>query len=642
MSVEFFCLIVVLVLILNYYDRRWAASGQSRLYTLCLWLSAATIALNMACVFTIEHFSLFPLWVNLLLNSCYFAMVAALATLTAYYLLRLILEHVYDNRCRRVLSAVMAAIYALYMALLLLNLRLGILFYFDRDGIYRRGPLINVGYLLLGAELGLLVLCALQYRRSISQPMRRVMQILPPTVVLLMVYQLIYPDVLFNGSIIVAADLILLLNFQSRRVEMDSLTCVGNRSSFYRDLSLRLGGRQQFQVIVVDIRQFGMVNQRYGQANGDALLYEAARYLSGLHPRGRAFRVGNVEFALLAPYGGVVSAGKLLEEVRGRFGRGWELGALRISLEARFAELVYTDQDWTATDILEFLKYSVSLSDQREDHLVRFDEAVYRQMERRREVLLLMRRAVEEGRFQVWYQPVYHCADGAFSSAEALLRLRDDRGELVPPSLFIPLAEETGLIDQLSWIVLEEVCRLLSSGQVPQFRSVSINLSAQQFLSGETVERITGCLRRYRLDPGRLKLEITERVLSEDMVRTRAMMERLTAMGVRFYLDDFGTGYSNLAGVLELPFDCVKLDHSLIAGYPDDERTSAVVDTMLELFHAMGCRVVAEGVETDRQARAITAKGADWIQGYHYARPMPPEALPDFFRGLAASRSPNP
>lgn len=632
MSVEFFCLIMVIILILNYYDRRWAASGQSRLYSVCLWLSAATIALNLACVFTIDHFYSFPLWVNLLLNSGYFALLLAMCTVTAYYLLRLILEHVYNSRCQRILSVVLAVLYTAYIILLLLNLRFGILFYFGADGIYRRGPLINVGYAVMGVELVLLVLCALKNRRSISQPMLRVMQILPPTVVLLVIYQMLYPDVLFNGSIIVAADMILLLNFQSRRVELDSLTCVGNRSSFYRDLTLRLGGKQQFQIIVVDIRQFGAVNQHYGQANGDALLYEAARWLDRLHPRGRAFRLGNVEFALLAPYGGMVSAGKLLEKVCGRFRRRWELGSLQIPLDVRFAELIYTDQDWSATDILEFLKYSISLSEQREDHLVRFDVSVYQQMERRRQTLRLIRRAVEEDRFQVWYQPVYHCADGVFSSAEALLRLRDDQGELVPPSLFIPLAEETGLIDQLSWIVLEQVCRFLSSGQVPQFQSVSINLSSQQFASEELIDRITGCLNRYRLSPERLKLEITERVLSEDMARMRTMMERLTALGLQFYLDDFGTGYSNLAGVLELPFACVKLDHSLVSGYPDDERTSAMVDTMLELFHAMGCQVVAEGVETSLQAQAITAKGADWIQGYYYARPMPPEELADFFR----------
>ena len=630
MSVEFFCLIVVIILILNFYDRRWAASGRSRLFLLCLWLSGATIALNIACVFTISQFHHLPLWVNLLLNSGYFAMVVGMSTVTAYYVLRLILEHVYSVRCLRILSTALGVLFLLYGVLLLVNLRTGLIFYFNEEGLYCRGPLVNVGYGVMGVELGLLIFCALKNRRSISQPMQRVMQILPPVVVLLAVYQILSPDVLFNGSIIVAADIILLLNFQSRRVEMDSLTCVGNRSSFYRELQLRLGGKQQFQVIAVCIRQFGTINQHYGQASGDALLYEAARWLDRAHRRGRAFRVGNVEFVLLAPYTGMVSAGKLLEDVCSRFRQSWVLGQERFSLDVRFAEIVCTDQDWSATDILDFLKFSIGQADQREDHLVRFDEALYQQMEQRRQTLLLMRRAVEEYRFEVWYQPVYRCAGGEFTSAEALLRLRDDQGELVPPSRFIPLAEETGILDQLSWIVLEDACRLLGSGEIPWIQSVSINLSAQQFISDELIGRVADCLHRYQLDPGRLKLEITERVLAEDMGRMHQVMDKLAALGVSFYLDDFGTGYSNLSGVLELPFDCVKLDHSLIAGYPDDERSSAVVDAMLELFHTMGCQVVAEGVETERQAQAVTAKGADWIQGYYYARPMPWEELKAF------------
>ena len=295
MSVEFFCLIVVIILMLNYYDRRWAASGQSRLYSVCLWLSAATIALNMACVFTIDHFHSFPLWVNLLLNSGYFALVLGMSTVTAYYLLRLILEHVYNSRCRRVLSVVLAALYAFYALLLLLNLRLGFIFYFDRSGVYCRGPLINVGYAVMGVELALLVLCALKNRRSISQPMRRVMQILPPTVVLLVIYQILYPDVLFNGSIIVAADMILLLNFQSRRVETDSLTCIHNRTSFYHELTLRLAGEQHFQVLVIALKQFTFINQHYGHRQGDSLLYDIACWLTRVHREGKAFRVGNVD-----------------------------------------------------------------------------------------------------------------------------------------------------------------------------------------------------------------------------------------------------------------------------------------------------------------------------------------------------------
>ena len=235
---------------------------------------------------------------------------------------------------------------------------------------------------------------------------------------------------------------------------------------------------------------------------------------------------------------------------------------------------------------------------------------------------------------------MYRCGTGAFSSAEALLRLEDFQGRAVPPSVFIPLAEETGLIDELSWIVLEEVCRLLGGGQAAGLETVSINLSMQQFMDPDLTGRVTGCLARHGVSPERLKIEITERVLLQDLERMRKVMGELSAKGVRFYLDDFGTGYSNLSSVLDLPFECIKLDQSLLVAFPEDRRADMLVHTLLELFHKMGQRVVVEGVETAAQAEGLRRYDADWLQGYYYARPLPEERLLSFLldRSLTEAR----
>lgn len=632
LSVEVFCLILVVVLILNHYDRHWYATPTTRLYHTCLWLSVATITLNILCVFTIGQSQYVPRWVNLLLNSAYFLLVVGLSTVIGYYLLLLILEHVYRRTCLRRAALMQLGLFLLYGWLLLYNAFSGILFSIDEVGRYCRGPLINAGYGVMALQLMLVLLCYLRNRSSISPPMRRVLRILPPTVLLLTAYQLAYPDVLFNGSIIFAADLILLLNFQSRRVEVDALTFIGNRGSFFRELELRLAGKQHFQVLAVSIRQFTYVNQHYGHQQGDALLCAIARWLSGVQSGGTAFRLGNVDFALLLPYTGMVAGEENLNRVYRRFQEPWVLDELHITLECRVAELIHTDQDWTATDALEFLQFSLNLASQRDDRLSPFHRELFLQLERQRHILQLTRRAIRERSFEVWYQPIYHSATRSFSSAEALLRLRDTDGSLVPPDLFIPLAEQTGTLEDLTWAVLEEVCRLLGSGRAPGLQSVSINLSLPLFLSDQLIPRITGCLERHGVPPRQLKIEITERVLAEDMHQVRATIEALTALGIRFYLDDFGVGYSNLSMVLGLPFSCIKLDHSLTQAYPDDRKASAIVEHLMDLFHSIGCQVVAEGVETSHQVRAFTQKGADWLQGYFYARPMPAEALVRFLR----------
>lgn len=178
--------------------------------------------------------------------------------------------------------------------------------------------------------------------------------------------------------------------------------------------------------------------------------------------------------------------------------------------------------------------------------------------------------------------------------------------------------------------MLEEVCRLLGGGTASALESVSINLSMQQFLDPDLVPRLRRCLETYALSPDRLKIEITERVAAQDIGRTAEVMGQLSGMGIHFYLDDFGAGWSNLSCALDLPFQCVKLDHSLLSAYPASPRSRQLIHGLVALFHELDVAVVAEGVETQAQADALGGCGVDWLQGYHLARPMPEEALVTF------------
>lgn len=632
LSAELFSLIIILILMLNFYDRRWKGFPQRKIYHLCLLTSAGSILLNILCVYIIDQAWDVPLWVNLLCNSGYFLLIVAVSTIIAYYLMRLLFEHIYQQRQQRIFAGIFLFSYLIFFALILYNLRSGVIFYFDENRSYCRGPLINFGYGIMGIQLIMLIFITLRNLKSVSLPMRRVMGILPPTILLLTAYQLLYPDVLFNGGIIVAANIILLVNFQSRRIEQDTLTSSGSRKSFHQELTLRLGGHQHFQIVMISIHSFGSVNHRYGHEKGDNLLYEIAKWLEELHPSGHSFRVGNLEFTLLVPYTGMVASRNLLDTISRQFSQPWCVDDMNVVLDASFADLICTDQDWNATDILEFLNFSLSLAKERPDHMVRFDEEVYRKMEQRNQIIKRMQRSVREGLFQVWYQPICHCATGSFSMAEALVRMVDSDGTPISPAVFIPLAEQHGLITEISSFVLQNVGRLLSETDPDQLATVSVNLSMQQFMSTGLISELQELTDQYHFDPGRLKLELTERVLSEDIPRMHQIMDRLQQMGFRFSLDDFGTGYSNLSAVLDCSFSSIKLDKSLIQGYSDNKRSSFIVNAMLDLFHHMGCEVVAEGVETEAQAEALISRGADWIQGFHYARPMPEADFLQFLR----------
>lgn len=629
LTTEVFSLVVSIILLFNYRGRKWHYSRKSKFYLVCLSTTIVSIILNILCVHSIENAAGYlPRWFHMLINSGYFVLILFMVTVVACYLLEIIYEHIYEQRWMQRIRRVFIGITAAYMALVVSNPVTGFLFWFDAENHYLRGPLNRVGYYLMAVEVLIILGCALLNWKHLNDSARQVIRTLPPAVILLTIFQLLYPDNLLNGGIMVITDIIMLFNFQSHRIEVDSLTGLGNRGCLYQQMERRIRLQSYFQVIVVSLSRFNLINQHYGAKNGDAFLYEVGRWMDELSPEGQVYRMGNVEFCVLFSYRNEEQAEFWVKAVQQRFLQPWVVGEIKVVLPVRCAEVVYQGEQWNCSNIFEFINYSLRHTSGK-DGLVRFDQKLFACWNRDREVLSLLRQAVRDNRLEVWYQPLYDCKTGRYNSAEALIRMRDHDGNLISPSVFIPLAEENGLVDELTWFVLEEICRFLG-GERYGIESVSLNMSAQQFVSSDLIQRIEDCLRRYQVQPQRLKIEITERVLSEDVERMCAIINRLRDMGVCFYLDDFGTGYSNLSSLLGIPISCVKLDRSIISGYPHDKHSCIMVKTIVHLFHQMGCRIVAEGVEDELAARQLRLVGVDWIQGFYYAKPMPVDMFTAF------------
>ncbi|WP_130848506.1 diguanylate cyclase domain-containing protein [Intestinimonas timonensis] len=437
LSAELLCIIILVLLMFSSHGQKQAPTRRQRVYQACLLLSLDSILLNILCVFTIGGTIVVPLWLNVLLNSLYFFISVLMCSVMAAYLFSLILEHAYSDRTLRRAIVFVAVLTLFFAAAVLWNLRSGILFFFDEQGAYRRGPLNALGYGILAVELAALMVCYLRNRPSVSRSMVHVMRTLPPLVVLMIIFQRLYPEILLNGAIVTMADLILYISFQSRLVEQDSLTGVGNRNSFCNELSLRLASRQRFQVILLGLQQFSDINRRFGHRMGDSFLYEVARQLERLFPRGRVFRFGNVEFALLLPYPDADGAARL-QTIRNHFAEPLSLGAAQAVLTVRLADLLCAGEHWTVGRLLEALEYSLDLARKGDGEPVRFQGQAAQMLQRRKDLVSLMRQSLQERRFQVWYQPVWSTAAGAFTSAEALLRLSSPEGEPIPPPSSFP------------------------------------------------------------------------------------------------------------------------------------------------------------------------------------------------------------
>jgi EAL domain-containing protein (putative c-di-GMP-specific phosphodiesterase class I) len=246
-----------------------------------------------------------------------------------------------------------------------------------------------------------------------------------------------------------------------------------------------------------------------------------------------------------------------------------------------------------------------------------------------------LRRAVESEEFVLHYQPRFDAASGAIAGLEALIRWRDPERGLIPPGSFIPVLEESGMIAEVGrWALasaLGDHRRWREAGREPP--RVAVNVSAIELRRRRYADEVGGALADAGAEPGTLELEITESLIMADVEASTAMLRRLGELGVAVAVDDFGTGHSSLAYLAKLPVGSLKIDRSFVATMMEDSNSMAIVSTVISLAHALKLRVVAEGVETEEQAKILRLMKCDEMQGFLFSKPVPAEEVAALLRG---------
>jgi EAL domain-containing protein (putative c-di-GMP-specific phosphodiesterase class I) len=237
----------------------------------------------------------------------------------------------------------------------------------------------------------------------------------------------------------------------------------------------------------------------------------------------------------------------------------------------------------------------------------------------------LMRRALEQKEFELYFQPIVRTDTGQLAFAEALLRWKNPIPGMVMPDRFIPLAEETGLITPIGEWVLKEGClaAMRWRNQTGIKIGISVNVSPRQFRDPAFVKTVMQALEQSGLEPDQLELEITERLILDNTIQTADILRELDQAGIKLSVDDFGTGYSALSYLKTYPFDTLKIDKSFVQDVMKEDDDASLVRAIINMGHSLGLRVIAEGVEEEAQTHFLKAEGCDFAQGYFYSRPLP-------------------
>jgi EAL domain-containing protein (putative c-di-GMP-specific phosphodiesterase class I) len=311
------------------------------------------------------------------------------------------------------------------------------------------------------------------------------------------------------------------------------------------------------------IRNFGSIRQNYSYTVGDEMLYQFSFHLSRLFSYGIPFHMYGTTFSLVLPYEeseSEMQTQKLIEFLE----KDIEFGEHAIKTDYILAEHVWADEG-NVESIYEKLEYATEVAKENKQKFITCTLDLEAKRLRTKYLISRLETIDLESGYQVWFQPIYSTGKKCFSSMEALLRLREPNGDFISPAEFIPLAEKSGQIKDITWFVLEESCRALASTPALKDLRVSINLPMQQLLDPDFEAKLNKLVDGYGIAHEKISFEFTERVIIEDLDAAEKNMNRLAAMGYTFYLDDFGVGYSNFNCVLRLPLRTVKLDMSLTA-----------------------------------------------------------------------------
>ncbi|WP_084420405.1 bifunctional diguanylate cyclase/phosphodiesterase [Henriciella litoralis] len=408
----------------------------------------------------------------------------------------------------------------------------------------------------------------------------------------------------------------------------DQLSGLANREAFQRELALvtETGPVRHSALILIDLDEFKDVNDQFGHAAGDAVIIETSRRLEAITPEGSVIaRLGGDEFAILTGPGlkqadvekiGKTCVAELCQPVRheGIFIRtGASAGIFLIEERGLDGGQMLKSADRAL--------YAAKSEGRGRSRI--YDAQLHEIYEARRDIETALSQAVERNEFVLHYQPKVSSRTRAILGYEALIRWKRPGHGLLMPADFIDIAEQSMLINDIGRWCMMEACRAAASW--PNDYSVSINLSARQFLDPKLYGDIRNALRVSKLAPERLELEITETALIQNIEAAANLLEKLKKLGVMIAFDDFGTGYSSMRFIQQLPFDRIKIDRSFISSMGTDSKSLAVVDAILKLGQSLSIPVVAEGVETEEQALQLLQANCGELQGYLISRPKPIE-----------------
>ncbi|MDA1301436.1 MAG: EAL domain-containing protein [Proteobacteria bacterium] len=419
----------------------------------------------------------------------------------------------------------------------------------------------------------------------------------------------------------------------------DELTGLANRTNFTGVLKSAIRrnvrGQRYIGILIIDTDHFTVINEKLGQKVGDEMLRMLAERLKNLvRPGDMVARLHGDQFAImLVDMDHAENAAIVAEKINREASEPISLDdGAPVTTSVSIGIAVTGSDDRDSDELISAAISALEIAKAHGRNTYRFFQPeMQKKAEEKKRVQMMLRSAIDNGEFHMMYQPIISLRDQKIATAEALIRWHPADADPIRPDIFIPIAEESGQIGNIGDWVLGSVAAQIKAWQekLGVYPSVAINVSSKQLRSHEFRERFQDLIRHHNLPMGGVELELTETGVMEDPTTTLDELVKLHDLGVSISIDDFGTGYSSLDYLRRLPLDILKIDQSFTFGIGESEHDEEIVRVMIRMAHAMGLKVICEGVETKEHLQFLKAHDCDYVQGYYFSKPLSVDDMTD-------------
>ena len=406
----------------------------------------------------------------------------------------------------------------------------------------------------------------------------------------------------------------------------DAVTGQFNRRFMGEYLQNQFLEKKPFGILVIAMDHFKFINKTYGVANGDVLLQQVGSYLNGARASGIVFRLGSDQFCLAIDKN-LSKMEVLADQVRERFHQPWYIkGQAGIMMSASLCIIECPKDADTYDALIDVLDYSVSVAKRtKKGGITLAGDIQLSRIRQEKEMEKAVKLALDRDELMVYYQPIFSAQKGVFNSAEALVRLHDEKLGWISPEDFIPLAEKNGLILEMGETVLQKVCRFIRDSRLARttIEYIEVNISPIQLMQLNFADRVKDILEEYNVKPQQINLEITETATVSASTVIRDNIDQLVDYGITLSLDDFGSGNANLDYINRMPFKLIKIDKDIVWDSFKNQKAGIALEYTVKMLNALELYIVAEGVETEEMKQRLLDVGCHYLQGWYYSKAVP-------------------